>query len=504
MEETSTSKESNEVPTGVSLMSIPLEGDVVPLEDVEQGEKPVITTTLVGKIICNKTLNKGAVKDILRKAWGEPTSLSIADLGPNCFMFNFTEDKTPKKIMEDSPWNVMGQLLSLQWWCPWSSIAEVDYDMVPFWVQAHGIPLEALNSRTATKIGERLGVLMEVEDPMVDGRMLRSFLRMRVLINIKQALTTGFWVPRKEKSSVWVWLKYEKLQNYCFQCGRIGHESKDCKEERAMSLLNPKLPRFGPGMGVAVPKSLEAIRRENEGKKMKVQDSIGRSKARVVVKQDEARVGEQKDTIKVNSEDMGYGDDLHVQQEAQWGRSGGDKHTDKSRNFRTRDPHEKDEENQEVTIVGVVRNLKQNPMNWANKVQEQAQQQLHTSQPEEGPSKGQPHTLDPKQDQGLRQQGKKRSGINQQWTSRDVQAYSNEAIEKSNTAVSTPNQSPGNVTTVVINQEIGLCPWQIVKETSGSSYYYVEFPEEEGKHDYNTGGRSRIDEGKLASSFHRS
>ena len=57
------------------------------------------------------------------------------------------------------------------------------------------------------------------------------------------------------------------------------------------------------------------------------------------------------------------------------------------------------------------------------------------------------------------------------------------------------------MTTVVINQEIGLCPWQIVKETSGSSYYYVEFPEEEGKHDYNTGGRSRIDEGKLASSF---
>ena len=98
--------------------TVPLEGDIVPLEDVEGGEKAITTTTLVGKIICNKALNKGAVKNIVEKAWGEPNSLSITDIGPNCFMFNFSEDATPKKVMENSPWNVMGHLLSLQWWNP--------------------------------------------------------------------------------------------------------------------------------------------------------------------------------------------------------------------------------------------------------------------------------------------------------------------------------------------------------------------------------------------------
>ena len=29
--------------------------------------------------------------------------MSITNLGPNTFMFNFTEDETPKKIMEESP-----------------------------------------------------------------------------------------------------------------------------------------------------------------------------------------------------------------------------------------------------------------------------------------------------------------------------------------------------------------------------------------------------------------
>lgn len=40
-----------------------IEGNV-PLE----GHKPIITATLVGKVMCRKTLNKGAVKTIISKA----------------------------------------------------------------------------------------------------------------------------------------------------------------------------------------------------------------------------------------------------------------------------------------------------------------------------------------------------------------------------------------------------------------------------------------------------
>ena len=83
--------------------SVPLEGGILPLEDIEEMEKKVISSTLVGRIICSKVLNKGAVKSILYKAWGEPISMTISDLGPNTFMFNFTEDETPKRIMENSP-----------------------------------------------------------------------------------------------------------------------------------------------------------------------------------------------------------------------------------------------------------------------------------------------------------------------------------------------------------------------------------------------------------------
>lgn len=56
--------------------------------DKGQDEKHA-ENTLVGKILANKELNRGAVKSIITKAWGNLDGLKIVDLGPNQFMFMF-------------------------------------------------------------------------------------------------------------------------------------------------------------------------------------------------------------------------------------------------------------------------------------------------------------------------------------------------------------------------------------------------------------------------------
>lgn len=86
----------------------------------------------------------------------------------------------------------MGHLLSLQWWCPWTSIDKVTYNLVPFWIQIHGILLEGLTARSAKKIRNRLGGLMEIKEPVVDGQILHSYLRMKVNIDINCPLAIGF------------------------------------------------------------------------------------------------------------------------------------------------------------------------------------------------------------------------------------------------------------------------------------------------------------------------
>lgn len=46
---------------------------------------------LLGRIITQKTLNKKTIKRMIKKGWGgDPEGLSIIDLAPNTFIFNFT------------------------------------------------------------------------------------------------------------------------------------------------------------------------------------------------------------------------------------------------------------------------------------------------------------------------------------------------------------------------------------------------------------------------------
>ena len=75
MEGTSSGKVLEEMAEGIEG-HIPLKGDIVRLEDCEERKRPIIVSTLVGKVINhNKSLNKGAVKQILSRAWGEPPTM---------------------------------------------------------------------------------------------------------------------------------------------------------------------------------------------------------------------------------------------------------------------------------------------------------------------------------------------------------------------------------------------------------------------------------------------
>ncbi|XP_028769739.1 uncharacterized protein LOC114727197 [Neltuma alba] len=92
----------------------------------------------------------------------------------------------------------------------------------------HDLPLAAMEVDTAVKLGGLIGEVMMVEDPRGDGLLIRSFLRARVLVDLRKPLVTGMWSPRKDKDPIWIKAQYERLQNFYFACGRIGHDMRSC------------------------------------------------------------------------------------------------------------------------------------------------------------------------------------------------------------------------------------------------------------------------------------
>lgn len=158
----------------------------------------------------------------------------------------------------------MNKLINLQWWNPQVTMNELDFNRVQFWVQVQVLPLEFISEKNASKILSLIREVIGIEDPKIEGKVFRPFIRARVELDIRSPLSMGCWIPRKNMSKIWAFIKYERLQDLCYKFGVIGHEQKTYKKEKVMSLLWENAQRYIARVGVAPTKSRRMIVKEME------------------------------------------------------------------------------------------------------------------------------------------------------------------------------------------------------------------------------------------------
>lgn len=56
-------------------------------------------------------------------------------------------------------------------------------------------------------------------------------MRVKVSVNTSNPLTIGFCLPRDNNNDTWIKFRYERLQDFCYRCGRIGHFNNKCSFE---------------------------------------------------------------------------------------------------------------------------------------------------------------------------------------------------------------------------------------------------------------------------------
>ncbi|KAL4276182.1 hypothetical protein AHAS_Ahas20G0181600 [Arachis hypogaea] len=172
---------------------------------------------VVRKIISDKEVRFKIWKNDLLKMWENPEEVAVIDIRLKKMLFSFKDKKRRLQIFQNGPWNVRKNLDNLRLSMEGKLTFEVDHNFMEFWIQVLGIPLDHMNKETRVIIGGMLGVL--AEDPKVDGVLRRSFLRIRVRINITEALPTDFLLERVKLPPLWVFFKYERLlDSNCFNC----------------------------------------------------------------------------------------------------------------------------------------------------------------------------------------------------------------------------------------------------------------------------------------------
>src|SRR3954471_16744334 len=84
----------------------------------------------------------------------------------------------------------------------------------------------------ARKLGGILGKFEEMD--MREANRNGRFLRIKVTLDLKLPLKRGTVVKFKEKN-LRIHFKYERLPTFCFVCGRLGHQMKDCEAVEDLS-----------------------------------------------------------------------------------------------------------------------------------------------------------------------------------------------------------------------------------------------------------------------------
>jgi hypothetical protein len=198
------------------------------IESLTSGNIPDECLPLVGHVISQKTHNNQSVFAALSKAWEFAVPFSFTVLGPNKFLFKLSKQEHLLRIQKQATWNVNGSVIILKLWNPLATLGELTLNKASFWIQVHGLPLINMTTKLAISIGKGLGDLIQVENPSGANTTFKSYLRILVEIDVIKPLKPGFSFKRDNGETLWIFLKYERLDTYCSTCGRLDHKSIYC------------------------------------------------------------------------------------------------------------------------------------------------------------------------------------------------------------------------------------------------------------------------------------
>nr|POE98140.1 uncharacterized protein CFP56_51331 [Quercus suber] len=108
------------------------------------------------------------------------------------------------------------------------TVRMVNFTHLPMWVQVRGLPFDLTTEEAGHDIGQGLGKVIEVDCKGI--KMDQTcFLHIRVEVLLDRPLQRGGPIVSPESDEAKVSFRYEHLVGWCFVCGRIGHDMKECE-----------------------------------------------------------------------------------------------------------------------------------------------------------------------------------------------------------------------------------------------------------------------------------
>lgn len=195
---------------------------------------------LVGKLLASRIISKMTIKNALQGAWKTRNNFSVDVLSKNVFLFKFESKEDREWITRNESWLFDRNLLVLEVPEENQRTVDLEFKKVDFWLRIINLPIGYQNEMVARRIGNNIWNLLEMnngENSVTCG----NSIRIRARLDISRLLRRGFMLKTDGiKEAYWITIRYGRILDFCFQCGKIGHVAKECMENKSSQEVNNK------------------------------------------------------------------------------------------------------------------------------------------------------------------------------------------------------------------------------------------------------------------------
>ncbi|KAL3628525.1 hypothetical protein CASFOL_027571 [Castilleja foliolosa] len=201
-------------------------------------------TTIIAKIITPKTIKFNAFKSSIIKAWSPKGKTTANHLENNMAAFVFEDQRDTVKIL-NSTWTFRDHHIAIAHWPPDKSLPEINLGKIKFWIHAIGLPISYTNHDTAKLIGDTIGSFIKADLGSSTSRWKKA-LRIQIEVDLSQKLHSAISISVNGKNKIIAEIRYERLTEFCFHCGLLGHRITNCDD--AIKQIGDRIisDTFGP------------------------------------------------------------------------------------------------------------------------------------------------------------------------------------------------------------------------------------------------------------------
>ena len=221
-----------------------------------KGEK-IVAGCLMGNVLHNREVNLEGLRSAMSQVWRTVREVRIEELGDNIFMFKFATEANKKRILTGGPWHFNRALMVLIEPTGLGEVTKQSFSHASFWVQIHNVPIMCMNEKTIREFGKEIGKVEEV-GTNAEGECIGKYARLRVSVDVTKPLVKILSLEPEEdervveigdmekesceaeqgdgkKKEIFMPVLYEKLPDFCYVCGCVGHQFRECNQYKGQT-----------------------------------------------------------------------------------------------------------------------------------------------------------------------------------------------------------------------------------------------------------------------------